>query len=137
MDKVLEIGARILMAHIFLLSGFNKITGYAGTQGYMESMGVPGMLLPVVILVELGAGLALLFGYKTRWAAAALAGFTLLAALIFHRNFGDQMQMINFMKNMAMVGGLLLFMKYGAGSPSIDDNPEASRTTGSRGTMSR
>ncbi|HZV64104.1 MAG TPA: DoxX family protein [Telluria sp.] len=120
MDAALNVAARILMSLIFILSGFGKITGYAGTQQYMESTGVPGALLPLVILAELGGGLMLLLGFKARWAAAALAGFSLLAALLFHRNFADQMQMINFMKNLAMAGGLLMVVAHGAGAPSID-----------------
>jgi putative oxidoreductase len=120
MDAALNVAARILMSLIFILSGFGKITGYAGSQQYMESAGLPGALLPLVILVELGGGLLLLLGFKARWAAAALAGFSLLAALIFHRNFADQMQMINFMKNLAMAGGLLMVVAHGPGAPSID-----------------
>ncbi|HJV79870.1 DoxX family protein [Noviherbaspirillum sp.] len=64
MDKLINIAARLLMAQIFIISGFSKISGYSGTQGYMEQMGVPGILLPLVILTELGGGLALLFGFK-------------------------------------------------------------------------
>lgn len=120
MDALLSIASRLLMSLIFIVSGIGKLTGYAGAQGYMEAMGVPGALLPLVILTELGGGLALLAGFQTRLVAAALAGFTLVAALIFHHNFADQMQMIHFMKNLAMTGGLLLFVKHGAGSPSID-----------------
>ena len=120
MDKLLNLAARILMAQIFIISGIGKISGYAGTQAYMAKMGVPGALLPLVILTELGGGLALLAGFQTKWVALALAGFTVLSALIFHLNFSDQMQMINFMKNLAMAGGLLLFVRHGAGAPSID-----------------
>ncbi len=125
MDTFLNLAARILMSQIFIISGIGKITGYAGTQAYMAKMGVPGALLPLVILVELGGGLALLFGFQTRWVALALAGFTLVSALIFHLNFSDQMQMINFMKNLAMTGGLLMFVRYGAGAPSIDSRSRA------------
>jgi putative oxidoreductase len=132
MDKLLSIAARILMAQIFIISGFSKITGYSGTQAYMAKMGVPGLLLPLVILTELGGGLALVFGIKTRWAAFVLAGFTLVAAFIFHRNFSDQMQMINFMKNLAIAGGLLLFVKYGAGQPSVDEASVRSGTSPGR-----
>jgi putative oxidoreductase len=120
MDAFLNIAARILMSQIFIISGFGKITGYAGTQQYMASHGLPGALLPLVILTEFGGGLALLFGFKTRWAALALAGFSLLTAVLVHFQPGDQMQMINFMKNLAMAGGLLMFVRYGAGAPSID-----------------
>lgn len=120
MDTFLNLAARILMSQIFIISGVGKITGYAGTQAYMAKMGVPGALLPLVILTELGGGLALLAGFQTKWVALALAGFTVLSALIFHLNFSDQMQMINFMKNLAIAGGLLLFVRHGAGAPSID-----------------
>jgi putative oxidoreductase len=120
MDTFLNIAARVLMSQIFIISGIGKITGYAGTQAYMAKMGVPGVLLPLVILTELGGGLALLFGFKTRWAALLLAAFTLVSALIFHLDFKDQMQMINFMKNLAMAGGLLMFVRYGAAEPSVD-----------------
>lgn len=120
MDTFLNLAARILMSQIFIISGIGKITGYAGTQAYMAKMGVPGALLPLVILTELGGGLALLAGFQTKWVALALAGFTVLSALIFHLNFSDQMQMINFMKNLAIAGGLLLFVRHGAGAPSID-----------------
>jgi putative oxidoreductase len=120
MDTFLNIASRVLMSQIFIISGIGKITGYAGTQAYMAKMGVPGAMLPLVILTEVGGGLALLFGFKTRWAALLLAGFSLLSALIFHLNFQDQMQMINFMKNLAIAGGLLLFVRYGAAEPSLD-----------------
>jgi putative oxidoreductase len=125
MDTFLNLAARILMSQIFIISGIGKITGYAGTQAYMAKMGVPGALLPLVILTEVGGGLALLFGFKTRWVALALAGFTLLSALVFHMDFKDQMQMINFMKNLAMAGGLLMFVRYGAAEPSVDTRVRA------------
>jgi putative oxidoreductase len=120
LNKVTAVVARILMSHIFILSGFSKIGGYAGTQAYMAHMGVPGVLLPLVILTELGGGLALLLGFQARIVALLLAGFSIVAALIFHTNFADQMQMINFMKNLAMAGGLLMVVLHGAGAPSID-----------------
>jgi putative oxidoreductase len=121
MEKASQLVARIFLGHIFLIAGLGKIAGYEGTQGYMESMGVPGMLLPLVILVEVGGGLAVIAGWKTRWAAIALAGFTVLTAVIFHNNFGDQVQQIMFMKNIAITGGLLLLAVYGAGAYSVDN----------------
>ena len=121
MTKYSSVVARVLLAHIFVMAGINKIVGYAGTQGYMESMGVPGMLLPLVILVEVGAGLAIIIGWQTRLAAFALAGFAVVSALIFHNNLGDQMQMIMFMKNLAIAGGLLLLAEHGAGAFSLDN----------------
>ncbi len=111
---------RILLSVIFIMAGFSKIGGYEGTQGYMESMGVPGMLLPLVILLELGGGLALLAGWQSRIVAFLLGGFTLLAAIIFHNNFADQMQMILFMKNLAITGGLLFIVAFGPGKWALD-----------------
>lgn len=108
------------MSGIFIIAGLSKIGGYAATQGYMESMGVPGGLLPLVIALELGAGLALLVGWKARIAALLLAGFSVTSAVIFHANLGDQMQSILFMKNMAMAGGLLFITAAGAGSLAVD-----------------
>ena len=120
MERSLNLVGRILLAHIFIISGWSKIGGYAGTAGYMESMGVPGMLLPVVIAVELLGGLALVVGFKTRWAALGLAAFSVVSALVFHNNFADQMQLISFMKNFALAGGLLVLAQVGALSPSVD-----------------
>ena len=120
MDKYQTLIGRVLLAHIFLLAGISKITGYAGTQGYMESMGVPGMLLPLVILLEIGGALALIVGWQTKWAAWALAAFSIIAALVFHSNFTDQMQSILFMKNLAMAGGLLVLAAHGPGSLSLE-----------------
>ncbi len=120
LNNLLALAARALMAFIFITAGYGKLTGYAGTQGYMESMGVPGFMLPLVILVELGGGLALLFGFQTRVAAAALAGFSVISGIIFHGGSADQMQQIMFMKNLAMAGGLLAFVRTGAGKPSLD-----------------
>jgi putative oxidoreductase len=117
---VAELAGRVLISAIFILSGFSKITGYAGTQGYMEAMGVPGALLPVVIVTELGGGLLVLAGLWTRLAALALAGFSILAGVLFHFKPDDQMQMIMLMKNFAIAGGLLFLVAHGAGRFSID-----------------
>jgi putative oxidoreductase len=115
-----NLAGRVLIALIFVLSGVSKITGYAGTQGYMEAMGVPGALLPVVIVTELGGGLLVLAGLWTRLAALALAGFSILAGVLFHFKPDDQMQMIMLMKNFAIAGGLLFLVAHGAGRLSID-----------------
>ncbi|RJG13737.1 DoxX family protein [Pseudomonas cavernicola] len=121
MNNAIVLIARLFLAHIFLLAGLGKLgAGYAGTQGYMESMGVPGALLPLVIMLEIGGSLAVILGFFTRWAALALAGFCLAAALIFHRNWSDQIQMIIFMKNFAMAGGFLLLYVQGGGAFSVD-----------------
>ena len=113
--------ARILLSLIFVTSGLSKISGYAATQGYMEAMGVPGALLPLVIAVELLGGLAVMLGWQTRIAAFLLAGFSLLSALLFHADFGDQMQMIMFMKNISIAGGFLIIVSLGSGSFALDN----------------
>jgi putative oxidoreductase len=114
MNPLLNLAGRVLLAQLFLLSGFSKITGYAGTQAYMAAKGLPGALLPLVILVELGGGLALVAGFRTRWAALALAAFSVLAGCIFHLVPSDHMQMLHFMKNLSIAGGLLILAQTGA-----------------------
>lgn len=120
MNKINQVVARVFLGHIFLLAGISKIGAYAGTQGYMEAMGVPGSLLPLVILLEIGGGLAVIAGFQTRLTAWALAAFSVVSAVIFHSNFGDQTQMIMFMNNFAIAGGFLLLAGYGSGAYSID-----------------
>ncbi len=122
MNNVIELVARIFLGHIFLMAGLSKLgDGYAGTAGYMESVGVPGGLLPVVIALEIIGGLMVIVGYKVKWAAYALAGFSIVAAAIFHADFADQMQMIMFMKNVSIAGGLMLLSVHGAGVFSVDN----------------
>lgn len=120
MSKFSDLAARILLSAMFFMAGLSKIGAYAGTQGYMESQGVPGFLLPLVIGVEVIAPVLLVVGWQTRYAAIALAGFTAAAALMFHLNFADQIQSIMFMKNIAITGGLLLLATHGAGELSLD-----------------
>jgi putative oxidoreductase len=112
--------ARILLGIFYVVSGWGKLTAYAGTAGYMAMHGVPTILLPLVILTELGGGLAIILGVFTRWAAIALAGFTILTALIFHNDLGDMNQYINFMKNVTIAGGFLVLFTTGAGAFSVD-----------------
>src|SRR5689334_12816103 len=119
MNNAVTLVARILLAHMFLISGIGKLgAGYAATQGYMASMGIPGALLPLVIALEIGGGIALLAGFLTRWAALALAAFCIVSGLLFHSNFSDQAQMINFMKNLSIAGGMLMLFVHGAGALS-------------------
>ncbi|MCS3431409.1 DoxX family protein [Klebsiella sp. BIGb0407] len=123
MKKLEDIGilvARILMPILFISAGWGKITGYAGTQQYMEAMGVPGALLPLTILLEFGGGLAVLFGLLTRTTALITAIFTLLTAVLFHSNFAEGMNSLMFMKNMTIAGGYLLLALIGPGAFSID-----------------
>ena len=122
-----QMTGRVLMSAIFLMAGISKLGSYAATQGYMESMGVPGILLPLVILLELGGGLTVLLGWQTRISAFLLAGFCIVSALIFHASFGDQMQSILFMKNLAMAGGFLFLVAGGAGAWSLDARRQANR----------
>lgn len=117
---------RILISLMFIGSGIGKITGYAGTQSFMESVGVPGALLPLVIAVEVVGGLAVVLGWHTRLAAFLLAGFCLLSALLFHNNFADHTQYIMFMKNLALTGAFLMIVSHGAGPWSIDNRSRGS-----------
>jgi putative oxidoreductase len=130
MDALTRFGplvGRVLIALIFVLSGFGKITGFEGTVGYIASKGLPlpSLAAAAAIVVELGGGILLIVGWKARWAAAAMFVFTAMAALLFH-NFwavpADQMQntMIHFMKNISMMGGLLYVVVHGAGPLGIE-----------------
>ncbi|TCB38336.1 DoxX family protein [Acinetobacter sp. ANC 4910] len=117
LDSIVSLIARVLLAYIFLVAGWGKLTAYSATVGYMEAMGVPGALLPLTILVEFGGGLALLFGFQARFAALGLGVFSIITAFIFHGGAEDA---INFMKNFAMAGGLFFLMLHGAGKFSLD-----------------
>lgn len=118
---------RLLIAIIFVFSGVAKLTGLEGTAGYIASKGLPAAyaLGVAAMIVELGGGLLLIAGFKTRWAAGALLLFTAAAAVLFHNFWGvpadqAQNQMIHFMKNISMVGGLLYVVVYGSGPLSVD-----------------
>lgn len=112
---------RLLLAPIFIQSGLAKVFDYAGTQSLMEAHGLPGILLVPTILVEVLAGLGVLVGLWTRWAALALAVFCMLAAIFFHMDFGDRMQLISFLKNFALAGGLLALAGAGSGAIALDN----------------
>jgi len=120
---------RVLLALIFIIAGYGKITGFEGTVGYIQSVGLPAPQLAAVvaIIVELGGGIMLVLGWKARWAAAALFIFTLVAGFLFHAFWSspaDQamMQQIQFMKNLAIMGGMLYIVVYGSGPLSVDKN---------------
>lgn len=117
LNIIVDLIARILIAYIFLIAGWGKITDYQGTLQYMESMGVPGSLLPLTILVEFGGGLALLFGLQIRFAAFGLGVFSIITAFIFHGSSGSE---IDLMKNLAMAGGLFILMLHGSSKLSVD-----------------
>lgn len=118
--KATEFTGRFLISLIFLLSGIGKIPGFESTQTYMESVGVPGIFLIPAIIVEIFAALAVIVGWQTRFGALALAGFSVVSAVLFHLNTSDANEMINFMKNFAMAGGLLIIAVRGAGPWSIE-----------------
>jgi putative oxidoreductase len=119
-QPIVELAGRILLAILFLLSGIGKVGAYSATAAFMSASGVPGALLPLVIATEIGGALAIVAGWNTRLVAFLLAGFCLLSALAFHRNFADQAQMVNFLKNVSIAGGFLLLVAYGPGPLSID-----------------
>jgi putative oxidoreductase len=121
------LAGRVLLAVIFIISGFGKIPGFEGTVGYIASKGLPMPQLVAVgtIVVELGGGILLAIGYKARWAALALAVFTLLAAILFHNFWAVEAaqkmaQQINFLKNVAITGGMLMVFAFGPGRYSVD-----------------
>lgn len=119
-NNLSTLAARAMLSIMFIMAGYSKIGGYEGTQGYMESVGVPGILLPVVIALEFLGGIAVLIGYQTRIAAILLGGFTFLAAIVFHSDFSQQMQSILFMKNLAISGAFLLLFVHGPGQWAVN-----------------
>ena len=123
MNQTLNLVGRILLALIFLLAGVGKISDTAGTMHYMEAMGLPGLLFWPTVALEMLGGLAIVAGYRTRLVAFALAGFCVVTALVFHRHFADQTQMIMFLKNLAMAGGFLLLASTGATGFAFDKTP--------------
>ena len=134
LQNPLALAGRILLALMFVLAGFSKIAGFAGTVGYMQSKGMPAaeLLAGLTIALEIGGGLALMFGFMTRWAALALAAFTLLASLIFHNFWGvpeaqKMVQNLMFMKNLSVIGGLLVLAAIGPGNWSLDAKRERGR----------
>lgn len=119
---VVPLVGRILISAIFLLSGISKITAPAAMIGYISSAGLPlpQLGLAIAIAVEVAGSIALIAGFHTRLTAAILAVFTVVTALAFHNNLGDQSQFINFFKNIAMAGGLLQVVAFGGGRFSLD-----------------
>lgn len=121
-SNTISIIGRVLLATIFVFSGIGKIMAPADTMAYIASSGLPFAPLgfAIAVAVELGGGLALVFGFQTRIVAAILAAFSIVTALAFHNNLADQNQLINLLKNFAMAGGLLQVVAFGAGAYSID-----------------
>lgn len=120
---------RVLLALIFIIAGFGKITGFEGTVGYMQAYNMPmtQILAVIAIIIELGGGIMIAVGWKARWAAGALFIFVLVASFVFHAFWtvpADQAQLQNimFMKNLAIMGGMLYIIAYGSGPLSVDKN---------------
>lgn len=111
---------RLLLAAIFLHEAFAKLTGYATAIAYMEAFGVPGALLPLAIGFELGCGLLIVIGYRTRIAALLLAAFCVATAFLFHTRLGDRNQLLHFEKDLAIAGGFLVLAARGAGALALD-----------------
>lgn len=112
--------SRLFLATLFLVEGYGKITGYDDVAAYMAAHNVSSRLLPVVIVTEIAGGLLIALGCLTRLVAFAMAGFTLLTALFFHTDFADSDQMVHFLKNIAIAGGFLSLVAFGAGAWSLD-----------------
>ncbi|WP_082701008.1 DoxX family protein [Erythrobacter sp. YT30] len=121
-QDMLALGGRLLLAAIFILSGVNKLGAVEGTIGYIASAGLPFATATfyAVVALEIVGGVMLVVGVKPRLTAVALAVFSIVAAIVFHSDFADQNQMIHFLKNLALAGGLLQVAAFGAGRLSID-----------------
>ena len=115
-----ELSGRILLMALFLISGVGKITAYAATAGYMAAAGVPGALLPLVIVVEIFGALAIILGWRTRLVALLMLAYTLATAMLFHTNFADQIETVMFLKNLSIAGALLMLAVNGPGPLSLD-----------------
>jgi len=110
MTNILDLVGRVFISLVFLLSGINKIGNYEGTIGWMESLGMPGIFLIPAIILEIGAPILIMIGYKVKIAAALLSLFCIATAVIFHTDFSNQMQFVSFMKNIALAGGFLFLV---------------------------
>ncbi|HEN47355.1 MAG TPA: DoxX family protein [Mizugakiibacter sp.] len=124
MRDAAQLIGRVLLAQAFIIAAIDKIVGYAGTAHYMAAYGVPTALLPLVIALELGVGVALLLGWHTRLAALILALFSLVAAVIFHHQIAEPMQLVLLMGDLAFAGGLLVVSAVGGGRLSLDAHRE-------------
>ena len=117
---IVEILGRLLLSAIFLINGIGKIFNYEGTIQYMENFDVPGYLIIPAITVEILFPILLIIGYYTKFSAFVLSLFTLVLAVIFHTDFSNQIQLMSFLKNIAIAGGFLIIFVYGPGKYSID-----------------
>ena len=119
-NDIVALVSRMFMCALFILYGYFKLTGYAGTAAYMAKLGLPSFFAALAVIIELGGGILILLGYHTRLAACGLAIYVVVAALIAHRHFADPNQLSHFMKNMAIAGGFLAIAASGGGAFSMD-----------------
>ena len=117
---ILEFFGRLLLSALFLIEGVGKITVQEDVIMYMEDYGVPGILFMPATILEILFPLFLILGYKTKWVASILALFTFTVAIIFHTDFSEGMQMIFFLKDLAIAGGFMIILVYGPGKISLD-----------------
>ena len=120
LTNVLDLAGRIFISSIFLLSGINKIQNYEGSHEWMESLGVPGILLIPAIVLEVLAPILIIVGYQVKISAALLSLFCIATAIIFHTDFSNQMQLVSFFKNIGLAGGFLFLVIYGVKDFSLD-----------------
>jgi putative oxidoreductase len=132
--RYLPFAGRLLIGLPFAMSGLSKLGAYGATTAMIGAVGLPfpPLAFAVAVAVELGGGLLLIAGYQARYVAAALAIFSIATALTFHSNFADQNQMIHFLKNVMMAGGLLQIAAFGAGALSLDSRSAGSRDTNTK-----
>ena len=121
MKNIADLVGRILISTLFLLNGIFKISNYDGTIGWMESFGMPGILLIPAIILEIAGPVLIIIGYKTKLAAGLLSLFCIATAFIFHNDFANQMQLTSFLKNIALAGGFLILFVNGAKGFSLDN----------------
>ena len=121
MTNIVDLVGRILISALFLLNGIFKISNYHGTTGWMESFGMPGILLIPAIILEIAGPVLIIIGYKTKLAAGLLSLFCIATAFIFHNDFANQMQFTSFLKNIALAGGFLIIFVNGAKGFSLDN----------------
>ena len=117
---ILEFVGRLLLSILFLIEGLGKISMQENVIMYMENYGVPGILFIPATALEILFPIILIVGYKTKWAASVMAIFTFTVAIIFHTDFSDGMQMIFFLKDLAIAGGFMIIVAYGPGKISLD-----------------
>ena len=120
LSNILDLTGRVFISAIFLLSGINKIGNYEGSHGWMESLGVPGVLLIPAIVLEVVGPILIIVGYQVKISAALLSLFCISTAITFHADFSNQMQFVSFFKNIGLAGGLLFLVINGAKDFSLD-----------------